>query len=511
MSDSQVKKGVILNYILIAINAIVGLVYTPYMLRKLGQDDFGLYSLAASVIAYLTVLDFGFGNAIIRYTAKYRAQGKLQEQYKLFGLFLSVYIVLGVIAFIIGLGLYFNIDSLFDRTMTVNEIQQIRIMVMIMIFNVAITFPFSVFGAIISAYERFVFQKTLNICRIILNTLVMILLLTIGYKAVAMVIVQTVFNILVLAANVFYCLKKLKIRFIFAKFDKSLLREIMIYSFWIFLNIIMDRVYWSTGQFVLGATVGAFAIAVFSLGIHLQSMYMSFSTAISGVFLPRITGLVANNHSEKSISNIFIRTGRIQYIVMAFILFGFIVFGRPFIEIWAGDGYEQSYIITLIFFIALLPPLIQDIGITILQARNQMKFRSLLYIGIAAVSLVLQIILSKKFGAVGCAIAIGGALVIGQGIVMNIYYHKVQHLDIISFWAEIAKMSVVPIVMTVLAIISLSYINCYNVRNLAIMMVAYSGIYATVFWKFSLNQYEKELIGKPIIRIISKFKKIEIG
>jgi len=503
MSDSQVKKGVVLNYILIAINSIVGLVYTPYMLRKLGQDEFGLYSLASSVIAYLTILDFGFGNAIIRYTAKYRAQGKLQEQYKLFGLFLSVYIILGLVAFIIGLGLYFNIDSLFDRTMTITEIQQIRIMVLIMIFNVAITFPFSVFGAIILAYERFVFQKTLNICRIILNTLVMVLLLTLGYKAVAMVIVQTVFNLLVLSANVFYCLKKIKIRFIFAKYDKSLLREIMIYSFWVFLNVIMDRIYWSTGQFVLGATVGAFAIAVFSLGIHLQGMYMSFSTAISGVFLPRITGLVANNHSEKSISNLFIRTGRIQYIVMAYILSGFIVFGRPFIAIWAGEGYEQSYIITLIFFIALLPPLIQNIGITILQARNQMKFRSLLYIGIAAVSLVLQIVLSKKFGAIGCAIAIGGALVIGQGIIMNIYYHKVQHLDIVSFWIEIAKMTIVPVSMTVMATICLSYIDCYNVINLAILMVTYSVVYATFFWRFSMNQSERELIGRPIIHIIS--------
>ena len=70
MEDRQLKIGVILNYVIIALNGLVGIVYTPYMLRMLGQSEYGLYSLAASVIAYLSILDLGFGNAVVRYTAK---------------------------------------------------------------------------------------------------------------------------------------------------------------------------------------------------------------------------------------------------------------------------------------------------------------------------------------------------------------------------------------------------------------------------------------------------------
>ena len=83
-SSKQIKTGVILSYLTLALSNIIALVYTPFMLRMMGQSEYGLYSLVASVVAYLTIMDFGFGNAIVRYTAKYRAESKQNEQYYLF-------------------------------------------------------------------------------------------------------------------------------------------------------------------------------------------------------------------------------------------------------------------------------------------------------------------------------------------------------------------------------------------------------------------------------------------
>ena len=501
---NQLKAGVVLNYIIIVLNIIVGLVYTPYMLRMMGQSEYGLYSLVASVIAYLTILDLGFGNAVIRYTAKFRAEGKTREQYEMFGMFLVLYSVIGIIAFIAGLGLYFNVDNLFGDAMTAIELDRARIMMLLMVFNLAVTFPFSIFGSIISAYENFVFAKSVNIARIILNTIVMVCLLSVGYKAVAMVVVQTVFNISTLVINWVYCKYKLKIQIIFGKFQWGLLKEVAIYSFWIFLNIIMDRIYWSTGQFVLGATVGTIAVAVFAIAIQLQQMYMTFSTAINGVFLPKVTGMVATNNNPKEISDLFIRTGRLQYIVMSLILSGFIIFGKQFINLWAGVEYNSAFIIALLFFISLFPPLIQNLGITILQARNQMKFRSLLYIVIAAVSLVFQILFAKQYGGLGCAIAIAGALFIGQGVIMNIYYHKRQQLDIIKFWKEIIKMSIAPIIVVVAFMYIQKYIEIDTWAELILGIVAFCIVYLPGFWRFSMNTYEKEIIKAPIRKVMHK-------
>lgn len=504
---NQLKVGAALNYVVIVLNMLVGLLYTPYMLRMMGQSEYGLYSLVASVISYLTVLDLGLGNAIVRYTAKFRAEGKTTEQYEMFGMFLVLYIMIGVVAFVAGLGLYFHVDSFFGATMTLEELDKARIMMMLLIFNLAVTFPMSIFGSIITAYERFAFPKVINIIRIILNTVIMICLLEMGYKAIAMVVLQTVFNLLTLIINYFYCKYKLQIKIFFRNFQWGFLKEVAIYSFWIFLNVIMDKIYWSTGQFVLGAFVGTTAVAVFAIAIQLEHMYMQFSTAISGVFLPKITAMVARNDNRKEISDLFIRTGRIQYIVIALILTGFIVFGRDFINLWAGPGYESAYPITLLFFVSLAIPLIQNLGITILQARNQMKFRSLLYIVIAVVSLVFQIILAKEYGGIGCAIAITGALFLGQGLIMNIYYQKKQGLDIGLFWKEILKMSMIPIILGIGSMYILYTHSLNSWLSLSTAVILFMLVYIPLFFCFSMNRSERNLFVKPLKTVIHKIRR----
>lgn len=504
MAINQIKAGAVFNYVIIGLNTLVGLLYTPYMLRCLGQNDYGLYSLVASVIAYLTILDFGFGNAIIRYTAKFRAEGKLQEQWEMFGMFLIVYSVIGLIAFSGGLALYFNVDSLFDRTMDASDLATAQTMMLLLTVNLAFTFPLSIFGSIISAYENFVFQKVLQIIRILLSTVTIIVLLYVGYKAIALVVVQTAFNIMTLLLNFFYCIYRLKIKIWFRKFNWSFLKEISIYSFWIFLNAIMDKIYWSTGQFVLGAVSGTIAVAIFSVAITLEQMFMTFSVAISSVLLPKITKMVVFHESDKAISGIFISTGRLQAFILFLVTCGFIVFGEGFIHFWAGEGYSQSYWVTLIFFVTLFTPLIQNVGINILQARNQMKFRSLSYVVIAAVSLVMQIWLSKVYGPVGCALAIGIALLFGQGIIMNIYYQKVQRLNIKRFWKEIVRLAIIPTVLTLAGLISKFWVDYNHTYTLVIGIAAFSILYIVGMYKFSMNENERFLFLQPIRKLIRR-------
>lgn len=503
---NQLKVGAALNYVSICLNMVVGLLYTPYMLRMLGQSEYGLYSLAASIIAYLTVLDLGFGNAIVRYTAKFRAEGKQREQEKMFGMFFILYIGIGIIAMIAGSVLSLNVENMFSRAMTESEVHRTRIMLWLMTFNLAFTFPMSIWGSIMSAYERFVFQRIVSIIRSVLNPVVMVLLLVVGYKAIAMVVVTTIFNVATLLVNWWYCKYRLTIKVRFAKFKWAFLKEVSIYSFWIFLNAIMDRIYWSTGQFVLGIYKGSVAIAVYAVAIQLESMYMMFSTAISSVFLPKVTSMVTKGSSDEEISDLFIRTGRIQYIVMAYILSAFIVFGKQFIILWAGDDYADAYYLTLMFFVPLTVPLIQNLGILILQARNQMKFRSMLYIVIALCSLGLSIYLAQIYGGYGCAFATGMALLIGQGLIMNIYYQEKQRINIKVFWWEILKMSIVPAVFIVVGLYALNHFEPSNmtVLDFAKYLILYTVLYIPLFLIFSINKEEKDLLLYPVLLIIRR-------
>lgn len=476
------------------------------MLRMLGQSEYGLYSLAASLIAYLTVLDLGFGNAIVRYTAKFRAEGKTNEQEEMFGMFFLLYIGIGLIALIIGLILFLNVGNLFSAKMSAYEVSRMRIMLGLMTFNMAFTFPMSIWGSIMTAYERFVFQRIVSIIRSVMNPIVMVALLVIGYKAVVMVIVTTIFNVVTLFINWWYCKHRLNIKVRFARFKWEFLREVSIYSFWIFLNVIMDRIYWSTGQFILGMYRGTESVAVYSVAIQLKDMFYMFSTAISGVFLPKVTALVCKGVSDKEVSDLFIRTGRIQYILMSFVLTGFILLGRSFVNLWAGPDYNQSYIIALLFFIPTLVPLIQNLGITILMARNQLRFRSLLILIISVASLFLAVPLAYRFGAIGCAIATSIAIIIGHGIILNIYYDKEIRLDILLFWKEIIKMSFVPLIIIIIGGIVLRFIAVNTFTSFVVAGLALTVIFVPSFYFISMNKSERELFTKPIIQLVKRIR-----
>lgn len=504
MAIDQLKAGALLSYVLLGLNTLIGLLYTPFLLRMLGKSEYGLYSLAASVIAYLTVLDLGFGNAIVRYTAKFRAEGKKEEQYEMFGMFFLLYLVISLIAFIVAMIMVWNVDAIFDANMTAGEVSRMRIILLLMAFNLAFTFPMSIWGSIITAYEDFVFQKLINIARTLLNPLVMVGLLFWGYKAVALVVVTTIFNVLTLSVNYIYCKRKLRVKLYFKRFKWGFLKEVSIYSFWIFLNAIMDRIYWSSGQFILGIYQGTASVAVYAVAIQLKDMFFLFSTAISSVFLPRVTSMVTQGVSEREISDLFIKTGRIQYLIMAFILVSFILFGQSFIDLWAGRSYIEAYTIALLFFIPVTVPLIQNLGITILMARNQMRFRCVLYVIIAISSLFVSVPLAKMYGGIGCAIATALALILGQVIAMNIYYQRVIHLDILRFWREIGKMSVAPLVVGILGYFVLRRVEINTMLSFLMSVLVFGFVYLLVVWNVGMNSFERNLFKAPLLRLVSK-------
>ena len=489
---------------IISANIVIGILYTPYMLRMMGQAEYGLYSLVASVISYLTILDLGFGNAIIRYTAKFRKENKTEEQYEMFGMFFRLYLVIGFIALVIGLGLLLNVDGLFGLTMDSDELKTIRILMILMSINLAFTFPLSIFGSIISAYENFVFQKLVNIVRIIVNPLIMIVFLYYGYKAITMVVVATVFNLATLLINWWYCYNKLHIKIVYKRFKWSLLKEVSIYSFWVFLAAIMDRIYWSSGQFLLGMYKGAADVAIYALAVQLKDMYYMFSTAISGVLLPKIVGMISTDSSDKEMSDLFIRIGRLQFIVMSYILFGFIILGDSFILLWAGPKYEDTYIIALLFYISSLFPLIQYTATLILMAKNKLKYRSILILCASVVGLIVSIPILKQYGAIASAAVMSLSMLIGHGLILNIYYSKKMNLEIMRFWKEIFNMSIPLFLIMIVGYFLKNMIVIDTIFLLLLSGVIYTLLFVLAMRFWSFNNYENEMFKKTMRRVVCR-------
>lgn len=503
--------GAVLSYVLLICTTLIALVYTPLLIRLLGQSEYGLYMMIGSIAAYLSVMDMGLGNAVVRYNARNRAIGNEEKQSNLNGMFLFLYSLVSLLTIALGTIIYKKLENIFGSSLTIDEIEKAKIMVIILILNFAISLPLSVFNSIMQAYEKYVVVKIISIIRVLSAPIITIPFLIYGYGSISMVLITTLINIITLLYSVYYCFKYLSIKVYFNRVDFSLIKEIIYYSFFIFLGIVVDQINWNTGSLILGAVNGTIAVAVFAVALQFIRLYLQLSTSISGLFLPRVTIMVANKVSNLELTNIMIKFGRIQYIIIAFILIGFSLIGKPFIIIWAGEAFSNAYYMVLIVMIPITIPLIQNIGISILQAKNLQAFRSVILILIAILNILISIPLGKNYGGIGVAIGIGTSYIIGNVIIMNIYYHYKIGIDMMRFWKSITSLSI-PVLLTLFLGLCMNYIITISaVPYLIIKIIFISFTYFSLIWIFGLNRYEKNLIlslWMYIKKLYIRFKKI---
>lgn len=494
---NQLKIGVVLSYISKVIQIVVGLLYTPVMIRLLGQSEFGLYNIAISVIAYLAILNFGFSSAYMRFYSRYKVEENHKKIATLNGMFLTIFSVLGLLAIIAGIIVITNVNLLFGDTLIQEEIVTAQILMTMLVINLGISFPVIVFNTYIQANEKFIFQNALQILRQVSTPLISLPLLLTGYGSVGLVIGTVFVNIIVEIVTVYYTFKTMRISFSFNNFDKDLMKEMTVYSSFIFINMVVDQVNNNVDKTILGRYSGTIPVAIYSVGLTLNSYYTTISTGISTVFIPRVHRMVSSNSENFELTKLFTKIGRLQFLLLSLLLSGVIFFGRPFIGLWAGKEYYSSYTVALILMIPITIPLIQNIGIEFQRAKNRHQFRSYLYLIMAIGNIIISIPLSIKFGAIGASIGTGMSYVLGNGLAMNWYNHTKIGLDMRYFWKEIAKFIPAFIIPGVYGIIANQFIDLYRPLNLILHVAIYGVLFVISMWFFGLNDYEKKLMRSP--------------
>lgn len=496
----QKRAGTLLAYVQWGINVLVGVIYTPIMLRYLGQSEYGVYSVATAVISFLTMLDLGFGQTLVRFNVKYRAEGDRDKAERCSGMFLMMYLVLGVAALAIGLILSNHfLPVLFGQKFTPYELDTLRQVLSILVINLAVSFPLSVFSSLITAHERFVFGKVTAILNTVFTYGGILIVLVQGYKSVAMAAVTTVVSIGMKLFMAWYCVRRMKVRVRPGRPDGAMMRSIFAFSFFVFLNILIDQLYASTDKFILGAVCGSAAVTVYTVGVQFNGYFQQLSTAISGVFLPHVTKMHAEGADGKAFSPLFIRIGRLQFILLAFVLAGFMAFGQEFIILLGGEENALSYWIALIIMVPGIVPLSQNVGISILQAMNLHKYRSLAYLVLALLNVIISIPLAMKWAGVGAAIGTTLACFAGQYAMMNWFYHKKIGLDIPGYWKTMLWIVVKMLPLAIPAVLINWLLPGGGWLLLLVRCVIFTIVYVPYAWLVILNNDEKNM-ARSILR-----------
>lgn len=504
---NQLRAGAALSYINLALSSLIPFFYTPVMLHMLGEAEYGLYSLSSSVISYLSLLTFGFGSTIVRYITMFRAANEREKEEKVFGFFLALYCGIALIVMICGFIIANNVNSIFHRGLLPKEIKKMYILVLIMTFNSALSFPISVFSSVIMSHEKYVFRRLVDMFSTVIAPIGNLVALYLGYASVGMAVSSTIIQFIMLPINIIYCLKVLKIRPKISVLPKSMIKEMIGFSAFVFIGTIVDMLFWSTDKVILGMVASSTAVAVYNIGGTFNGIVTSLSSAISGVLTPRITTMVVKDAEKEALTDLFIRVGRIQYLIVALVISGFSILGKNFIILWAGENFIDAYWVAILTLFPLCIPLIQNTGVSIVVAQNKHQFRSIIYLIIAIVNVISTYYAVPYLGGIGAALCSGVSYIVGQGIIMNIYYYKITGIDIPLFWKNIIHMSRIPVVMLLIGIIITHYVKFTSWVTFFVSVILYTVCYIGFMYRFEINDYEKSIFKAPINKIISKIKK----
>lgn len=500
MKINQVKIGVVLNYVNMMVGSLIPIFYTPIMLGLLGQNEYGIYKLASSVTSYLGLISLGLGSAVSRYLIKARVEGGTKAEEKILGLFLIVFRVIALVTLFIGAVLALNLGKWYGASLGEIELKRMQKIVGILVCNTSISFALSPYISVVSSRDKHVFIQSMNIVTTCVGPVVNLIMLYLGFASIGLAFSSLLLNVVVNLLYYLYITFVLEIRASHRDIPVHLLKEILLFSFWVFLANIVSQLYNSTDTMLIGMIpgLGAKSVAVYNVGTTFSGMVLTLTIGISSILSPKTNKMVFSGASNHELTELAIRVGRIQGFIVALVVSGFAVFGRSFINLYVGSEYKDSYWVALLLMINGIVPLVQSVCLNIIVAQNKHKFRSVVYLGIAIVNVFgTWYVLQTPLGIVGAALVTLIAGVIGGWFIMNWYYAHVIKLEMKWFWKSVIQVYYIPAVILLIASMARLVYNTWPSIFVAIMV--YSLIYFALEWFLVFNEYEKSLICNAFI------------
>lgn len=492
MEKRQYFGGAMISYIAIIFNVVLGLLYTPWMVGKIGQSSYALYTIANSVIS-IFMIDFGLSAAVSRFVAKYRAENEDSKSNKLLGSVTILYILIDILIFIILMVIYLNIATIY-KGLSFDELKVLKRLFVIVAIYSLLAFPFTPLGGIITAYEKFIHLKLCDFIYKILTVVFVIIALLHNYGVEAVVLASVFSGICAIILKLFIIYKKTPVRYCFTWVDKKLLKSIFTFSVWMTVSSIAQRCVFNIAPSVLAYTSSSKEVALFAPANTLEGYFYMIAAAVNGMFLAKISKLIADS-KEHEIVNLMINVGKYQTILMGFILVGFICVGEDFMRLWMGVEYVGSWPCAILLFIPDILLFSQQIANTTAIAQNKVKKISLAYVAMAFVCIALSLVLSKWIGALGSCVAIMLGY-IALFIISNVVYYKELNIDVFLFYKKVYM----PFVFPCIGSVFLGYWLCNYVitidgwSGLFVKGIMISAIYILAIISFMFNSNERSKI-----------------
>lgn len=501
-SSKQIKLGALISYFAIAFNILAGLIYTPWMVGQIGKSDYGLYTLANSLIT-LFLVDFGLGQAVSRYVSKYRAEGDEEKVNNFLGLVYKLYLIIDAVIFAVLVVVFFLIDAIYVK-LTPAELEKFKIVYIISASYAVFNFPFVTLNGILTSYERFVPLKLADLMTKVVTIGLTVAALFMGWGLYALVAVHAIAGLLTVALK-YVCVKsatKIKVNFKYS--DKALFKDVFGFSIWVTVSLLAQRLIFNITPSILGVVANSAAIAVFGIITVIEGYVYTITSAINGMFLPKISRIYASSDSENDLTPLLLGVGKFQYALNGLIVTGFAIVGQLFITLWMGADYMGAYWGILLVTVPGLFYNSLQIANTAMIVEKKVHWQAFITLAAGVINVILSLILSSRFGVLGAAISIFAAYMF-RAIATNIVCYKIMKLDIPRFAKECYLRMSVPIIIT----LAVGAVMNYFVRGGGWMMLIFKGavisaVYLMTTFFIGLNKNERSRLCGAVKKIIKR-------
>ena len=494
------RNGILLSYGSIAIRNVAALLLIPFIINHLGVSDYGIYSLVSSLAGYLIVLEFGLANTTIRFLSVYQANNEKAKESEFISSIVVIYGALALCVVAIGLIIWFKLPTIFQQSMTLAEIQLLQSAFLVLLINVVITLMSNSLTGIISTYQRFRFQKSTEILVFVARCIIVVGCLEAGFGVLAIVVIDTVTNLLHSLIRFLYIKRNIDIEFKAKLPDQATLKEIFVYSSFIALNVIVNQINWRVDNLIIGTLTNSKTLGIFNIGSQLLFSFIAFASAISNIFTPKIVQMVKQEVSKTVLMAQLCIIGRYQMIVLGYVFVVFAAFGELFIQLFVGAEFSQAYWVALISMVPLMFVLAQTSTNAVLQGLNKHKVRSLLLLVTAMANIIISIILVKKIGMVGASWGTAFALFVGELLMVNVYLYRVIGLNMWHLYREFLRYSIPAILLTLMTAFLVSDYVSASWFGLFIACGLTGFIYAVFSYFISLVPSERQKLNRFVFR-----------
>ena len=518
-SKKNMLLGTIFGYAAIGVSIIYGLFLTPEIVEAVGESNYGLYGLTASIMAMLLV-DFGLTNTVNTYLAKLRANNDKEGVERFLAAIFKLYLMVDVIFIIIIAGIFFAAPYLFQNTYGSEQIVVLQELILIVGGFALISVPCSCFSAVMSTYEKFSIIKLVDIIQKILYLGFSVLSVYLGWGVIGIV-----------CANVATGLFSVILRFVYMRFyigikldlrlgvSRQDLKSIMSFSGWGFIVTLCSRLVITVTPFILGVVSKFsfanpdlnfdFEVTLFSLVITIETYIFMFGEMVSSFFMAKIarTDREAVSEAEKKehLQDLVEKIGKIEFLVIGLIMAGWVSVGQEFVLVWM-KGNENFL---AIYWCVILICGYEIFHIPQLALQNAMYTHghiapvAITQIIKAAVNLGLSFWLSSWYGAVGASIAICAAC-IAELIVSNIMYKKYLGISLIHYYAKIYIGGGITMAATITVGMVLHFFMPLNYRmpvKLVLDGIIVVLVYILYTFYFTFNREERRYYKNVIRRL----------